>query len=163
MKKETFFAIHPFVREFFNMQVSLVESILHEAHFKGVFNIEDLPDFSKSHQATYIITVDPIVCFAVAVYSRHHAVVFNCSQEHVAIPPELIHNLSQFYNVSLINANIAILVKHMLGICIYFLYHCHSSLCAFDISFPMSAVKFDHYLNIHDFLKVKSPINFNVW
>lgn len=135
--------------------------ILKNCNFKGFYFIDNLPNFQCG--SSYIIYIDHVVHFAVIFYNSEKIVVFNAASKLVAIPPELIEQLSYLTNVTLLNFDINFLVKHLLGTCTYFIYHCMNSIENVTNIFPINNSYIQHMDNIHDFLKVKSPEHFNKW
>ena len=140
----------------------MIHNILYDHHFKGCYSIHHLPTF-EHYPGSYLIFVDSLVWMAVIRYENGNVVLFNPARSLVAIPPELVEDLSFLNHVTILNCDYSILVKHMMGICIYFIFHCMSSLDNLNIAFPPSSSHIQHMLNIHDFLKVKCPIHFNSW
>ena len=143
---------------------STSEKILARSNFKGGYSIDFLPTFIDSrYPHNYLIFVDASVFFAVVVHNENTATVFNCARQKIVIPPELVYELSHLYNVTLLNCDITVELDHMFGISLFFLYFCIDNLALLPIIFPPKNSHYQHYCNVHDFLKVHDPINFNKW
>ena len=133
-------------------------------NYKGGFAIDCMPEFvDSSYPHSYLIFVDSSVFFAVVVVDSNTAVIFNSARRKVSIPPELIAELSYLYTVTLINGDITENCDHMFGICLFFLYFCTVSISLLPTIFPPNNTYSQHYLNIHDFLKVQYPCKYNKW
>ena len=145
----------------FSVNCYIAANLLRNCHFQGCFPINKLPDFKK-YPASYLIHCDHMVWYAVIRYSENEDVVlFNPAPRLIEIEHSLLTALLSFSNVTVKNINANFVVQQMFGTCLYFIWHCISSLDAITTCFPVSSDPLQHTNNIVDFLKCKDPLNFN--
>jgi len=152
-------------------RAEITETLLKSKCFKGIFKINNLPEFiikaDCHHSYTYFIEVDENVCFAVIVQKNQTVVLFNPAFSLVSIPPELL-NLCYMYNVITINGDFINQLSRIWYACVYFidwmmypLFNDSNIDEVLKIIFPPNSTYTNHVDNINDFLKVKSPLYFD--
>lgn len=151
-------------------QKASAENILAYCNFKGCFSIQNLPNFETSEYSipfSYIVYMNSLVCYAIIQFKQEQVVVFNPAERIVATEPTLLEHLSYITDVTVIHCDVIFILKHMFGAGLYFIYHCYNDVTKLEQNltciFPPNVSYIDHMENIHDFLKCKDPVNFNVW